>query len=62
MKKRNEKKGIVFWVTGLPGSGKTSVVLAYYEKLKLEGKIVKLYSLHMGSPMGQLHAVLLLVG
>ncbi len=25
MKKINKKKGIVFWITGLPGSGKTSI-------------------------------------
>ena len=25
MKKLNKKKGIVFWVTGLPGSGKTTI-------------------------------------
>jgi len=25
MKKLNKKKGIVFWITGLPGSGKTSI-------------------------------------
>ena len=25
MKTHNKKKGIVFWVTGLPGSGKTTI-------------------------------------
>ena len=37
MKKINKKKGIVFWITGLPGSGKTSVAK------KLKKPIEKIY-------------------
>ncbi len=37
MKKLNNKKGIVFWVTGLPGSGKTAIAK------KLKKKIEKNY-------------------
>ena len=25
MKKKNKNKGVVFWITGLPGSGKTTI-------------------------------------
>tara|TARA_B100000035_G_scaffold311505_1_gene321160 strand:+ start:1795 stop:2322 length:528 start_codon:yes stop_codon:yes gene_type:complete len=37
MKKLNKKKGIVFWVTGLPGSGKTTIAK------KLKKPIEKIY-------------------
>ena len=37
MKKINNTKGIVFWVTGLPGSGKTSIAI------KLKKPIEKMY-------------------
>ena len=26
MKKKNKNKGVVFWITGLPGSGKTTMI------------------------------------
>ena len=34
MKKINNTKGIVFWVTGLPGSGKTSIAIKLKNQLK----------------------------
>ena len=37
MKKINKNKGILFWVTGLPGSGKT--LLANLIKKDIEKKI-----------------------
>ena len=37
MKKKNKKKGILFWITGLSGSGKTTIGKAIHED------IIKLY-------------------
>lgn len=37
MKKQNKKKGIVFWITGLPGSGKTTIAI------KLKKSIEEIY-------------------
>ena len=34
IKKINKKKGILFWITGLSGSGKTSVSRKIYKKIK----------------------------
>ena len=41
MGKINKNKGIVFWVTGMPGSGKTSIS----KKIKdfIEKNLVQLY-------------------
>ncbi len=33
MKKKNKKKGILFWITGLSGAGKTSISKKIYKKI-----------------------------
>ncbi len=38
----NTKKGIVYWITGLPGSGKTTVGNALYYKMKKQSSVVLL--------------------
>ena len=36
MKKKNKKKGIVFWITGLSGAGKTSLANGIKKEIKKE--------------------------
>ena len=33
MKKKDKKKGILFWITGLSGAGKTSISKKIYKKI-----------------------------
>ena len=34
MIKKNKKKGILFWITGLPGAGKTSIANKIFNSLR----------------------------
>ena len=39
--KKNNKKGILFWITGLSGAGKTTISKQIYKKIKNEyGKTI----------------------